>query len=283
MPGATLSASDLFAAACGEEKEEKEEKEEEEREEEEEPPPALGRLGGGGRARLPAAGRRLRDRGAPTRPVPSRPVPPRGSLSHLLIFRANALLSAAGRVAMRPPRRAEAGCTHVGRLGYYLLLLLLLMLLLIACCGLRSRRPSDSSWVATSAFTFLTEIGPSGRALPLRTDGFSPRSPGTGGSGDPAAPRSPRSRPCSLPDPSEGSGGDQWRKRELDRENLLWRIRLAPAGEDLWEVLSIPANTPSPCHCGAVVLVLHTHTLPFARVGIDGVASPSPQHGDGRV
>lgn len=125
----------------------------------------------------------------PSRPAPAaRPLewprcgmyPGQGELpgtrkaAYLLIFRANALLSAAGNVAIRAssrgcrlPTRAETGCTHQGRLYF------IYLFFLIACSGVKTRRSTDSSGWQLPHFTFLTEIGRSGRDLPWCTAGCS--------------------------------------------------------------------------------------------------------------
>lgn len=93
--------------------------------------------------------------------------------AYLLIFRANALLSAAGNVAIRASTRGRrlptrTGSTHEGRLYF------IYLFFLIACSGLKTRRSTDSSGWQLPHFTFLTEIGRSGRDLPKCTAGCSP-------------------------------------------------------------------------------------------------------------
>lgn len=95
-------------------------------------------------------------------------MPGRRKAAYLLIFRANALLSAAGSVAIRGEqprvfgrrRGTETGCAHRGRLYF------IYLFSLIACSGLKTRRSTDSSGWQLPHFTFLTEIGRSGRDLP---------------------------------------------------------------------------------------------------------------------
>lgn len=119
--------------------------------------PQRHRSGQGGGRRGTAPRRRISREEPPSRRS-HRAAAPRGAAdaSHLLIFRANALRSAAGNVAMRraqePTARTAGAC-----LGAFTG---------AARCGLESRRPSDSFGWQLPRFTFLAEIERGGRAQP---------------------------------------------------------------------------------------------------------------------